>query len=112
MRKKLFMILVLAAAALCAPLATPVLAQEAGAAAVAPEAGHGDLGLPLVGATLGLGLAAGLCGIGQGKAIVAACEGIARNPNASGPIRMAMLLGLAFIESLVIYMLVIAWIKV
>ncbi|HEX8617810.1 MAG TPA: ATP synthase F0 subunit C [Thermoanaerobaculia bacterium] len=57
-----------------------------------------------------LGLAAAAGAIGQSRAIVAACEGIARNPGAAGPIRLAMIIGLALIESLVIYALVIAFI--
>jgi F-type H+-transporting ATPase subunit c len=56
-----------------------------------------------------LGLAAAAGAIGQSRAIVAACEGIARNPGAAGPIRLAMIIGLALIESLVIYALVIAF---
>jgi F-type H+-transporting ATPase subunit c len=57
-----------------------------------------------------LGLAAAAGAIGQSRAIVAACEGIARNPGAAGAIRLAMIIGLALIESLVIYALVIAFI--
>ena len=57
-----------------------------------------------------LGIAAAAGAIGQSRAIVAACEGIARNPGAAGAIRLAMIIGLALIESLVIYALVIAFI--
>jgi F-type H+-transporting ATPase subunit c len=56
-----------------------------------------------------LGIAAAAGAIGQSRAIVAACEGIARNPGAAGPIRLAMIIGLALIESLVIYALIIAF---
>jgi F-type H+-transporting ATPase subunit c len=56
-----------------------------------------------------LGIAAAAGAMGQSKAIVAACEGIARNPGAAGPIRLAMIIGLALIESLVIYALLIAF---
>ena len=41
--------------------------------------------------------------ISQGRAVTAALEGIARNPQASGKIMVPMILGLALIESLVIY---------
>ena len=69
-------------------------------------------------ATFGLALGAGLAvslaalggGIGQGIAVNAALEGIARNPNASDKIFTPMIVGLALIESLVIYGLVIAFI--
>jgi F-type H+-transporting ATPase subunit c len=57
-----------------------------------------------------LGISAAAGAIGQSRAIAAACEGIARNPGAAGPIRLAMIIGLALIESLVIYALVIAFI--
>ena len=56
-----------------------------------------------------LGIAAAAGAIGQSRAIVAACEGIARNPGAAGAIRLAMIIGLALIESLVIYALLIAF---
>lgn len=55
---------------------------------------------------LGLGIAAAACGLAQGKAVSAACEGIARNPQASGNIRTTMIIGLALIEALVIYVLI------
>jgi F-type H+-transporting ATPase subunit c len=55
----------------------------------------------------GMGFAAGLCGIGQGLGLKGACEGTARNPEASGKITVTLILGLAFLESLAIYGLVI-----
>ncbi len=62
-------------------------------------------------AALALGVAAAGCGLGQGKATAAACESTARNPGASGPIRIAFIIGVALIESLVLYALVIVLIK-
>ena len=47
--------------------------------------------------------------LGQGRAIAAALEGTARQPEASGNIRTLLIIGLAFIESLTIYVLVIAF---
>jgi F-type H+-transporting ATPase subunit c len=61
-------------------------------------------------AGLGIGIAALGGGIGQGRAAAAALDGIARNPGAAGQIRGPMILGLALIESLVIYALIIAFI--
>ena len=55
-----------------------------------------------------MGLAAFGTGIAQGNAVRGAVEGIARNPGASGKILTTMLVGLAMIESLDIYALVIA----
>jgi F-type H+-transporting ATPase subunit c len=59
-------------------------------------------------AGLGIGIAALGGGIGQGRATAAALDGIARNPGAAGPVRGSMILGLALIESLVIYALIIS----
>lgn len=67
----------------------------------------GALGLAIIGAALGMSIAAAGCGIGQGLGLSAACEGIARNPDAAGKIQVSLILGLAFIESLAIYSLVV-----
>ncbi len=56
---------------------------------------------------IGMAIAAFGTGIGQGNGVRGACEGIARNPDASGKILTALILGLAMIESLAIYALVI-----
>ena len=63
-------------------------------------------------AALGLGLAAAGCGIAQGIAVGKAVEGVARQPQESGKIQTLMLIGLAIIESLTIYALVIALILI
>ena len=60
---------------------------------------------------VGMAIGAGLCGIGQGNAVSAACEGIARNPGAGGNIRTTLIIGLALIESLALYVLLIAFAK-
>ncbi|MGB9553509.1 MAG: ATP synthase F0 subunit C, partial [bacterium] len=59
----------------------------------------------------GFGIAIAACGgaIGQSRAITAGLEGIARNPGASGMITTPLIIGLALIESLVIYAFVIAF---
>ena len=63
------------------------------------------------GIALGAGLAIGIAalggGIGQGMAMRGALEGIARNPNATDKIFTPIIIGLALIESLVIYGLVV-----
>jgi F-type H+-transporting ATPase subunit c len=66
----------------------------------------GTLGL---GAGVAIGFAALGGGIGQGIAASGALQGIARNPNAYDKIFTPMIIGLALIESLVIYALVIAF---
>lgn len=62
-----------------------------------------------IAAGLAIGIAAAGCGLGQGRAASAALEGIARNPQASGKLFTPMIIGLALIESLVIYALVIGF---
>lgn len=61
-----------------------------------------------IGCAFGLAFASAICGIAQSIAIRAAVDGIARNPGASDNIRGALIIGLALIESLVIYVLLIA----
>ncbi len=56
-----------------------------------------------------IGVAALGGALGQGRAVSAALEGICRNPNSRDAVFVPMLLGLAFIESLVIFALVIAF---
>jgi F-type H+-transporting ATPase subunit c len=60
----------------------------------------------------GIGLAAMGTGIGMGNAINGALQGTARNPEAGGKIMTTMIIGLALIESLCIYALVICFILV
>ena len=69
----------------------------------------GQVAWNLVSASFLLAIAAAAGAIGQSRGIAAACEGIARNPSAAGAIRLAMIIGLALIESLVIYALIIAY---
>jgi len=59
-------------------------------------------------AGIAIGIAALGTGLGQGLAVKSSVEGIARNPEASGKITVTMLIGLAMIESLCIYALVVA----
>ena len=70
--------------------------------------------LPLANVTAGfaMALASVGCAMAQGKAIYAACEGLARNPGAAPSIRFVLLLGLVLIESLALYTLLIVFVKV
>ena len=83
-------------------------------AAMAAEGGvayNGNWAGPL-GAGLCIGIAAFGGALGQGKTAAAALEGIARNPAAQGKIFVPMIIGLALIESLVLYAFVIAFVKI
>ena len=90
-------------------MATTLLASSAMAEEVAAHAAGGDRGLIAMGAGLAIGIAALGGALGQGKTAAAALEGIARNPGAQGKIFTPMIIGLALIESLVIYAFVIAF---
>jgi F-type H+-transporting ATPase subunit c len=59
-------------------------------------------------AGFGIAIAAIGCGLAMGMGLKAAVTGIARNPEASGKIMTTMLIGLALIESLAIYTLVVS----
>ncbi len=63
-------------------------------------------------AALAIGIAAFGGALAQGKTAAAALEGIARNPAAQGKIFVPMIIGLALIESLVLYAFVIAFVKI
>ena len=89
-------------------MSTTLLASTAMAQEAAAHAG-GDRGLIALGAGLAIGIAALGGALGQGKTAAAALEGIARNPGAQGKIFTPMIIGLALIESLVIYAFVIAF---
>jgi len=86
-------------------LAVPAFAQSGGSATPATN---------WVALTAGfaIALAAGLAAQGQGKVASAACEALGRNPAARAGIQLAMLLGLAFIESLVLFTFVMIFLKV
>ena len=90
----------------------------AGAAGVAMAAEAGGAGASAGGWTVGtvsiltggfaMAVASAVAAIGQSRAISAALDGIARQPSAAPRIQIAMIIGLALIESLAIYVLLIA----
>ena len=95
MRNYITFALIYVAASLLLP--DPVYAAESTA-----------VGMIALGSGLAIGLAAMGGGLGQGKAVSSALDSIGRNPSASNKIMIQMLLGLAFVESLVILSFVIA----
>ena len=102
--KKIFMVTMLAlfAVMLFAPLA---FGAEAGAAVDPAKLQY--YGLATLGCAIGIGLAAAGCGAGMGHGIRGALEGTARNPAVGGKLMTTLIIGLAMIESLAIYALVI-----
>jgi F-type H+-transporting ATPase subunit c len=88
--------------------AMPVFAQGDIAAAAANSAS----GVKAIAAGVGFAIAVFGGALGQSRIGAAACEGAARNPGAAGRIQTMMILGLALIESLVLFALVIVFMKV
>jgi len=90
----------MALAALC--FAMPVFA----------DSGSAPANLAPIGVGLAMGLAAGLCGLGQGRAVGSATEALARNPGTRAGLMTFMIIGLAFIESLTLFTLVMVLIEI
>ena len=76
------------------------------------DGGSAVINLVPIGAGIGMALAAGLCGMGQGRATASATEALARNPGARAGIMLFLVLGLAFMESLTLFTLVVIFAKV
>jgi F-type H+-transporting ATPase subunit c len=92
MAKKLFL-KTLATASFLIAMSLPALAAEEGSGGSAYKISLG---------ALAVGIAAIGCALGDGNAIAAACEGTARNPGAGQRIFTTMILGIGFIETLVL----------
>ena len=74
--------------------------------------GGGEVNWVAIAAGFSMAIASAVCGLAQGKATASAAEALARNPAARPGIQFALLLGLALIESLALYTLVIIFAKV
>lgn len=99
MRKRLMTLVLTAVAVLLAQ--APAFAADG--------AGDASRGWVALAAGLAIGIAAVGAGLGQGRAVAAAMESIGRNPNAADRIQTPMIIGIAFMEALAIYALVIAF---
>lgn len=87
-------------------------AQQAAEAGGSAYSMFGWLGIA---AGFGIGLAALGGGMGMGRAVGSAMTGLARNPGSNDEVFVPFIIGLALIESLVIYAFVIAlmiWLKI
>jgi F-type H+-transporting ATPase subunit c len=86
------------------------LAQQAAGAAAGEHGGAWVGPVAVLVAGFAMAFAAGLCALGQGRAVASAVDAMARQPGAAARIQTAMIIGLALIESLAIYVLVVAMI--
>ncbi len=95
-------------------LAVMALLLSPAGAAWAAEAGGAPGGGPSVGfisvltGGFAMAIASAIAALAQGRAVSAALDGIARQPSAAPRIQVAMIIGLALIESLAIYVLLIS----
>jgi F-type H+-transporting ATPase subunit c len=99
-------------AMVAAVLVVVMLVAPAAFAQGGDQTSAGAKGILGIAVAFGMGIAAFGCGLGQGRVASAACEGMARNPGAAGAIRAAMILGLVFIETLVLFTLAMIALKV
>lgn len=98
--------LALSTALMTTLVSTSAFAQEAAAGAANQYSAQA---MAAIGAGLVMGLAVLGGALGQGKAVAAALEGISRNPGAAPRIQVPMILGLALIESLVLFAFAVAF---
>jgi len=85
-------------------------AQESAAAAA--HSGMSDKAASFWAAGMGMGFAAAIAAFSQSRGIAASVTATARNPQAGGRIFTMMLLGLAFIESLVLFTFLVCYTKI
>ena len=103
MRKVVMLVLMLM---ICLTVAMPAFAQGGETAA------HPATNWVAITSGFAMALAVALAALGQSRVGAAACESLARNPAARPGIQLALILGLALIESLALYTLVIIFAKV
>lgn len=88
--------------------AEPTGETQVAAEAVEEAEDNSDVGTKALAAAIVVGIASAAGAIAMGLAIAKSAEGISRQPEASGKINSAMMLGLVFIETLIIYALIVA----
>ena len=108
-----YLILILALATLLMAFTSVACAADAGdAAETTADGGQAEAsdssGMKALAAGLTVGLAAAAGAIGMGIAIAKSVEGISRQPEAESKIRTSLMLGLVFVETAIIYALIIA----
>ncbi len=97
-------------AMLCMTLTVPVLADGAAPAETAQAeqtAAASDSSQKALAAAIAIGLAAAGGAVAMGIAVARSAEGISRQPEAEGKIRTTLMLGLVFIETAIIYALLV-----
>ncbi len=107
--KKAFALLLCLVLALTAMLTVTVFADTApadgAAVTAAEETADSGVSAKAIASGIAIGVAAAGGAIGMGIAVAKSAEGISRQPDAEGKIRTTMMLGLVFLETVVIYAL-------
>ena len=101
-----YLILILALATLLMAFTSVACAADAADGGQAEASDSSGMKALAAGLTVGLAAAAGA--IGMGIAIAKSVEGISRQPEAESKIRTSLMLGLVFVETAIIYALIIA----
>ncbi len=99
--------LLLLTVVLCAAAPTAYAADSAAPAAAASQTDN-TVSSKAIAAAVVVGLAAASGAVAMGMAISKSADGISRQPEAEGKIRTMLMLGLVFIETVVIYALIVA----
>lgn len=104
----LVIFIIIAAMPVLASAETETTADTAVSAEATEEVEDNTLGDKAWAAAIVVGIAAAAGAVGMGWAIAKSVEGISRQPEAEGKIRTTLMLGLVFVETAIIYALVIA----
>ena len=111
MKKAILVWMVLAIVCMVGTPFTAYAANESSVAEVVEETEadtENPIGDKAMAAAIAVGLAAAGGAIGMGMGIAKSVEGISRQPEAEGKIRTMLMLGLVFVETAIIYALVVA----
>ena len=109
MKKAVKYLVLLVAAVLCVSIfMKPVQAYASAADAAVTESTQDPTSAKAYAAAIAIALAAAAGAIGMGLVIAKTADGIARQPEAEGKLRTTMMLGLVFVETVVIYALIVA----
>ncbi|MBE6632317.1 MAG: ATP synthase F0 subunit C [Ruminococcaceae bacterium] len=92
------------ASAICAEEAAPVEQAQTEETSVKVD----STGIKAIAAAITIAVVSAIGAIAMGKAIERSVEGISRQPEAEGKIRTSLMLGLVFVETAIIYALIIA----
>lgn len=105
-----WMVLAVAVVLLLTLVCVPVMAAEPAADGAVEETASNDGGISgkAMAAAIAIGLAATAGAVAMGIVITKAVDGISRQPEADGKIRTTLMLGLVFIETVVIYALFVS----